>query len=88
MVNRPLNADWYNPAYQAGIRHCFGALTIGGQSWSQESFRYEGEDLWIESDMWCVAQRLVELPREEREVLGWRDLYARALLTNAASNNG
>jgi hypothetical protein len=45
MVNRPLNADWYNPAYQAGIRHCFGALAIGGQSWNQQTFRYEGDVL-------------------------------------------
>jgi hypothetical protein len=83
MISRPLTADWYNPRYQAGIRHCFGALAVGGQSWTQDTYLYEGEQLWIESDMWAVARQLVEMLPQEREVLGWRDLYARAMLANA-----
>jgi hypothetical protein len=77
---RPLYAKWYNPRYRAGIRHCFGALCGAGKVWSQTTFRFDGEEYWIESDMWDVARKLVEMDRRERDALGWTDLYARAVL--------
>jgi hypothetical protein len=76
----PLGADWYNPRYREGIRYCFGALSVAGQDWDLKEFTYEGEVLAIDGDMWDVAAALISKSVAEREALGWRELFSRAVL--------
>jgi hypothetical protein len=81
-VDLPLTAKWYNPRYREGIRYCFGALAMAGQDWDLRQFRYEGELLLIESDMWDIAGALISMSVTEREALGWPDLFTRAVMSN------
>lgn len=82
-VEIPLEADWFNPQYRAGVRHCFAVLSGLGRSLSTDTFDYEGVVLFVESDMWHIAAALSAMTTSERERHGWIDLFPHAAIATS-----
>ena len=73
-VRQPLKADDWNPRYRAGIRYCAAILARKEQNRKVSTYIFEGEEFHVESDMWAVAQAVLQLSIPDRQELGWPDI--------------
>ncbi len=73
-VRHPLNAREWNPRYRAGIRFCALVLARKGHTGRVATYVYQGEEFHIESDMWAIAEAVLQLSIPDRLEHGWPDI--------------
>ena len=72
-VRQPLAADAWNPRYRAGIRYCAAVLARPSHGGRSNTFAYEGEEFHIESDMWAIAEAILQMGIPDRMAHGWSE---------------
>lgn len=73
-VRQPLAAEEWNPRYRAGIRHCAAALARKDRPGRTETYVFNDEVLHVESDMWTLAEAVLQLSIPERIEHGWPEI--------------
>ena len=74
-VQQPLAAEAWNPRYRAGIRHCAAVLAQPGRiGQAVTHYSFEGEEFHIESDMWALAEAILQMGIPDRLAHGWSEL--------------
>jgi len=73
-VRQPLSAECWNPRYRAGIRHCAAALARKSKPGRVDTYVFEDEVLHVESDMWALAEAVLQMSIPERIEHGWPEI--------------
>lgn len=73
-IRQPLAAEAWNPRYRSGIRHCAAVLAKRDLGGDILSYRFQGEEFHVESDMWKIAEAVLALSIPDRVAHGWADV--------------
>ena len=67
-------AEAWNPRYRAGIRYCAAALARTSDNGRSNTYTFDGEEFHIESDMWVIAEAILQMGIPDRMAHGWSEI--------------
>ena len=73
-LRQPLISDDWNPRYRAGIRHCAALLAGQNPIDGVTTYAFKDEVLDVESDMWAIAEAVLQMSIPDRQDHGWPDI--------------